>query len=113
MSTERIYAFWYEDGTNDLFGDAIADITPPSIPTVVTNAPTGVEETNATLQGYLQNNGSAQYDVDTTCYFLLNDTNDFNSPIFNLSKGVIANNTDFSNDTAGETTLTQGTLYYF
>jgi len=113
MSTERIYGFYYEDSTNDLFGDTIADITPPAIPTVITNVSTGVEETNATLHGYLQYNGSTIYDVDTTCYFLLNDTNDFGSPIFNLSKGVVANNSDFSNDTVGETTLTQGKLYYF
>jgi len=80
-----------------------------SVPAVITNESTGVEETNATLKGWLQSNGGR----DTTCYLLLNDTNDFGSPIFNLSKGVIANNAEFSNDTAGETTLTQGTLYYF
>lgn len=79
------------------------------IPTVVTNASTGIEETNATLMGWLQDNGG----FDTTCYFLFNDTNDFGSPIFNLSKGVVADGAEFENDTAGETTLTPGTLYYF
>ena len=78
-------------------------------PTITTNSSTGVEETNATLHGYLENNGT----VDTTCYFILNDTNDFGSPIFNLSMGVTANNSEFSNDTAGEATLTHGTLYYY
>jgi len=85
------------------------NLTTPSVPTIITNASTGVEETNATLHGYLQDNGTA----DTTCYFLLNDTNDFGSPIFNLSKGVTANLSEFNNDTAGETTLSRGTLYYY
>jgi hypothetical protein len=101
---------WGEDGASkfkifDAYGSAI----PVPLPVVITNASTGVEETNATLNGYLSNNGGDA----TTCYFLLNDTNDFNSPIFNLSKGATANQSEFSNDTAGETTLTKGKLYYF
>jgi len=45
--------------------DAICYYNPSvaTTPTVLTNASTGVEETNATLRGFLQNNGSA----DTTC----------------------------------------------
>jgi len=82
---------------------------PPIAPTVFTNTSIGVEETNATLKGWLQDNGSA----DTTCYFLLNDTNDFGIPILNLSKGIIANGAEFENDTAGKTTLTKGKLYYY
>jgi hypothetical protein len=82
---------------------------PPVPPVVHTNTSTGVEETNATLRGWLQFNGTA----DTICYFLLNDTNDFGVPIFNISKGIIANGYEFENNTAGETTLTQGKLYYY
>lgn len=78
-------------------------------PTVTTNDATGIEETNATIQGTLTDNGSA----DTTCYFLFNTTNDFLSPIFNVTKGVIADGASFNNDTAPMTTLTPGTLYYF
>jgi hypothetical protein len=81
----------------------------PIAPTVYTNASSQLNETNATLNGWLQDNG----DGDTICYFLLNDTNDFGSPIFNLSKGIIADGAEFENNTAGETTLTQGKLYYF
>ena len=82
---------------------------PPLPPVVVTNESRGVEETNATMRGWLQFNGT----IDTTCYFLLNDTNDFGIPILNLSKGIIANGYEFENDTFGETILSQGKLYYY
>ena len=106
------YANWsYDSTTLHQWSDANASASNVTVgpPIIVTNESTGIEETNATLNGWLQNNGT----LDTTCYLLLNDTNDFGSPIFNLSKGVIANGEGFSNDTAGETTLTKGTLYYF
>jgi len=91
------------------FGDEQEQPTGATVPTVATNDATGVEETNTTIVGRLTNNGSA----DTTCYFLLNTTDDFGSPIFNVSKGVVANDALFSNDTTPMTTLTPGTLYYF
>jgi len=80
-----------------------------TVPTVATNDATGVEETNATIHGTLTDNGSA----DTTCYFILNTTNDFGVPIFNVTKGVVADAASFYNDTAPMTTLTPGTTYFF
>ncbi|MEA3458171.1 MAG: C1 family peptidase, partial [Candidatus Thermoplasmatota archaeon] len=62
------------------------------IPEVVTNTSTNVEETTATLRGTLLNNGSS----DTTCYFLWNTTDDFESPIGNESIGIMAENELFS-----------------
>jgi len=75
-------------------------------PTVVTNASIGIEETNATLVGWLQNNGSA----DTTCYILWGVQN---PPIDNnISKGLIANGAEFVHDTSVTGALTKGMLYY-
>jgi len=79
----------------------------PAVPIVVTNESTGIEETNATLRGYLQYNGS----VDTECYFLWGTQNPPTDN--NVSQGIIANNTEFSYDTSGTGLLSKGTLYYF
>lgn len=78
-----------------------------SVPIVETDEATGVEETNATLRGHLPVNGSA----DTTCWVLWDDdTNLEDSPIGNVSKGVIDDDASFSH---GVSSLTQGTVYYF
>lgn len=77
------------------------------LPTVITNSSDGVEETNATLHGWLQNNGSA----DTTCYFLWGTSNPPTEN--NVSQDVIAHEAEFSYDTSGTGTLTKGTLYYY
>ena len=73
-------------------------------PTVFTNITTGIEETNATLHGYLSDNGSA----DTTCYFLYDTSTPPTSN--NQSQGTIANQTEFSYNA---TSLTQGKHYYY
>lgn len=75
-------------------------------PTVVTNASTGIEETNATLKGWLQNNGT----TDTTCYILWGVQNPPTDN--NVSKGIIANGAEFSHDTSVTGSLTKGKLYY-
>jgi hypothetical protein len=75
-------------------------------PTVVTNASTVIEETNATLVGWLQNNGTA----DTTCYILWGTQNPPTDN--NISKGLIANGAEFVHDTSVTGTLTKGMLYY-
>ncbi len=79
-------------------------ITIASTPTVTTNASTGVEEMNATLWGWLQNNGSA----DTTCGFRHGTSS--GSYDTNITNGIVQNNTEFSNDTTG---LTPGQIYYY
>ena len=72
---------------------------------VTINGSTYIEETNATLLGYLSHNGSA----NATCWFQCNEwTNDFSSPTINQSVGVIANQTTFS----ANITLDNGTFYY-
>jgi 6-phosphogluconolactonase (cycloisomerase 2 family) len=90
--------------------DALCRYNPvvTTAPTITTNASTGVEETNATLWGYLQDNGSA----DTTCWFLLDMVNPPTTDK-NVSQGVIANETEFSYDTINALELVRGTLYYF
>ncbi|MCX6666590.1 MAG: hypothetical protein NT038_11130 [Euryarchaeota archaeon] len=76
-----------------------------TVPTVTTNSSTGIEETNATLWGYLQNNGS----VDTTCGFWYDV--DAGSPYANnQSVGIVANQSTFSYNASS---LTAGQLYYF
>lgn len=72
---------------------------------VTVNGSVYIEETNATLLGYLSNNGSA----DSTCWFQGNEwTNDFSAPVVNQSVGIIANQTAFS----ANVTLDNGTFYY-
>lgn len=72
---------------------------------VTVNGSMYIEETNATLLGYLSHNGSA----DATCWFQCNEwTNDFSAPAVNQSVGVVANQTAFSSNV----TLDNGTFYY-
>ena len=73
-------------------------------PIVTTNATTGVEETNATLNGYLQNNGG----TSSTCGFRYGTTS--GSYTQNFSVGIIANATEFSNNNGS---LTPGQLYFY
>ena len=73
-------------------------------PTVTTNSSTGVEETNATLWGYLQNNGSA----DTTCGFWYDTTS--GGTTNNQSIGTVSNSTLFSYNAS---VLAPGQLYFF
>ena len=75
-------------------------------PVVVTNASTGIQETNATLHGYLTSNGSA----DTTTYFLYDNDASGAPYTNNESQGVISNQTEFQYDA---TSLTSGDLYYY
>ena len=63
-----------------------------------------MEETNATLWGYLSSNGSA----DTTCGFRYGTTS--GSYTANFSEGIIADGAEFSND---NDSLNQGDLYYY
>jgi len=54
-SNERIYAVWYDDDDNDLFGNTVADIAPPVIVTVGTEglqvATTTIPSTNFYVGG--------------------------------------------------------------
>ncbi len=78
----------------------------PTLPTVVTNVNTGIEETNATLRGYLQSNGSA----DTYTYFLWDNDASGEPYANNNSNGLTANLSEFQYDA---TSLTSGDLYYY
>jgi len=75
-----------------------------NLPIVTTNDATGVEETNATIQGTLTNNGS----TDTTCWFQYGDETPPTDN--NVSQGVIANQSTFNYNWQS---LTPGVLYYF
>lgn len=76
-------------------------------PTVAVNGSAGVEETNATLFGYLINNLSN----DTTCWFQASKhDSDFTTPTVNVSVGIIAQDTNF---TQNMISLENGTFYYF
>lgn len=83
--------------------------TAASKPSITTDAVTGLEETNVTISGTLTDNGTA----DTTCRLVLSPNANMGSPIFNISHGVVANQSSFSNDTADETTLDHGAVYYY
>jgi len=82
----------------------LCNYVPPTVPIVTTNTSTGVEETNATLNGWLQDNGS----VDTTCGFRFGTSSGSYSE--NYSVGTITDATEFSNNNAS---LTQGQIYYY
>lgn len=80
--------------------------TPPTVPIVLTNLSTGVEENNATLNGYLQSNGSA----NTTTYFLWDNDASGEPYANNQSNGITVNLSEFQ---FVATSLTSGDLYYF
>ena len=75
-----------------------------ALPVVTTNASTGVEETNATLKGFLSSNGG----LDTTCGFRFGTSSGIYSE--NFSVGIITDNTEFSNNNGS---LTPGQIYYY
>jgi len=100
-------AFWigaYELGTPHGHHDAelYVNYTTPLI--VITNESTGVEETNATLHGYLSSDSGAT----TTCGFWLDTVSGGTST--NITFGTVSEGNAFSNDSTG---LTPGQLYYF
>jgi hypothetical protein len=96
------------DGIETTFTSEEQDTTDAGVatPTVLTNKTTGIEETNATLYGWLFNNGSN----DTTCYILWGVQNPPTDN--NLSMGILDNKEEFSYDTSGTGTLNRGILYY-
>jgi len=74
------------------------------LPIITTNSSTGVKETNATLNGYLQNNGTAS----TTVGFWYDTTS--GGATNNKTIGTISQGTEFNYNATG---LTSGQLYYF
>ena len=77
---------------------------PPDPPIVTTNESIGVEENNATLWGYLNDDGNGI----TYCGFYIDTVSGGTST--NISVGIITEGSTFSNNSIG---LTQGQLYYF
>ena len=84
-----------------------AEVQAPAFSTNISiNATTGIEETNATCNGYMIDNSSS----DTTCYFELDkESSSFVSPDKNVSAGIVAEGAGFSQNITG---LENGTLYY-
>jgi hypothetical protein len=74
------------------------------LPVVITNDTTNVEETTATMNGFLQFNGS----FDTTCWFVW-DIDSGEPYANNESQGIVPSGTRFSRDLTG---LVEGELYY-
>ena len=74
------------------------------LPTVTTNDSTGVEEMNATIWGYLTDDGNAT----TTCGFWYDTVS--GGQTNNVTNGTVAENNIFSYNITG---LTPGQLYYF
>jgi len=66
---------------------------------------TGVEETNFTVSGTLEVEGTD----GTTCFIEVDDDPSFGSPDANQSQGIIAESGSFTDDITG---LNPGTLYY-
>jgi PGF-pre-PGF domain-containing protein len=99
--------YWWSvnvtDGSPGPWTNTTYHFTTADFPWVVTNISTGVEENNATLNGYLQNNGSA----NTTCGFWLDTISGGTSN--SSSCGVVANRSEFSYNASP---LTPGQLYY-
>jgi hypothetical protein len=90
--------------------DTICRYTNITIPIVITNASTGVEKTNATLQGYLQSSGgencTVRFEYGTTTSYGINTTNQtkttdqtFSANIQSLTKGQLYHYRSFANNT--------------
>ena len=103
----QFYSIAYDNATNQESAPGSADAQcrylPIAIPTVVTNASTGVEETNATVHGYLQNDGgescTVRFQYGTTTIYGTNTTNQTQS-----------SGSAFQHNVSG---LTPGQLYHF
>jgi len=99
------YALVYGADYNNTIYLNSTDLTWPDIPKVTTNASTGVEETNATLQGYLVNDGNAT----TTCGFWY-DTDSGIPYAKNQTVGIVSEGNNFIFNASD---LAPGQLYYF
>lgn len=84
-------------------------------PTVITNDSTGVEETNATLKGYLQDDGMesniVRFEYGTTTDYGTNTSNQtkstgqtFTANISNLTRGQLYHFRTYANNTVGSST---------
>jgi len=84
---------WGEESSVGQFSDTYItfEFNTSNYPVVITNESTGVEETNATLRGYLQSNGS----VDTYTYFLWDNDASGEPYANNNSNGLTANKRRF------------------
>jgi hypothetical protein len=101
--------------------DARCRYLPIANPTVITNASTGVEETNATLRGYLQNDGgescTVRFQYGTTTNYGTNTTNQikstgstFQQDITALTPGHLYHFRAYANNTAGNSTGNDATF---
>jgi hypothetical protein len=109
LSSSTTYGFRVKyrnaDGVETTYTSEKQQLTnPPDPPIVTTNESTGVEETNATLWGYLNDDGNGI----TYCGFYIDTISGGTST--NNSVGIITKGSIFSNNSIG---LTQGQLYYF
>ena len=107
LTCDWVFIGDFIDGTNPSCGTPSIAYEQPAgvtVPIVVTNEATGVEETNATLSGTLSDNGGA----DTTCWFQYGDETPPTDN--NVSQDVVADGATF---TYNWQSLTPGKLYYF
>lgn len=90
-------------------------VDPVTIPTVTTNASTGVEETNATLWGYLENDGgeicTVRFEYGTTTTYGTNTSNQtksndsmFSADLSSLTKGQLYHYRAYANNTVASDT---------
>jgi len=90
--------------------DTLIRYTNVTVPIVITNASTGVEETNATIWGYLQSNGgencTVRFVYGTSMSYGTNTTNQtkttgqtFSAEITSLTKGQLYHYRSFANNT--------------
>jgi len=106
--TTYFYRAWSYNVESDYFSLEYADdneLTLAEPPTVVTNASSNVEETTATLNGYIANDGGD--DASTGFYY---DTTTGGVTGNVSAVGIFSTGTEFSK---GITSLTKGELYYY
>jgi len=100
--------YWWNvtvsDGINTNTSGTFHFTTTIVLPTIYTNTTTGIEETNATLNGYLQNNGGNE----TTCGFRYGTSS--GSYTENFTKNIYLSNTEFSNNNGS---LSPGQIYFY
>ena len=123
-SVPNVWPYLYAIGSVELQYDSqkftearpwFVAVDPATIPTVTTNTSTGVEETNATLWGYLENDGgedcTVRFEYGTTTAYGTNTSNQtksndsmFSADISSLTKGQLYHYRAYANNTAASDT---------
>ncbi len=115
--SEPLTTYWWYVNVSDIVDTSTSGLyyyfsTGLTTPTVTTNTSTGVEETNATLHGYLSTNGgevcTVRFEYGTTTNYGTNTTNqsktagnEFTDEITSLTPGQIYHYRAYANNTYG------------